>query len=116
MLRYRDLTKEEVAFISDGCGKKGGWLDVPDFIFTASCDHHDVNYWIGGIESDRAKADRQFYEAMVLDTKLHSWYKRYWYRTLAWIYYKAVRFFAKPYFHYGAPQGQDELTKEMKDG
>ncbi len=115
-MKYRDLTDEQIEFISDGCGKKGGWLDVPDFIFTASCDQHDINYWIGGTEDDRAKADRQFYDAMVLDSEAYPWYKRYWYKAMAWIYYRAVRLCAASYFHHGEPKGHAELREEMEDG
>jgi len=116
MLKYKNLTKKQIEFISDGCGKKGGILNVPNFIFTASCDQHDVNYWIGGTEKDRAKADRQFYNAMIKDAKTYSWYKRYWYSTLAWIYYRGVKLFASSYFHYGKQKGYKELEEEMLDG
>jgi hypothetical protein len=115
-IRYRDLTDSQIDTliakgVLNGCGGKGGWLNPPDFIFTASCNHHDFNYWLGNTEEDRLKADRQFYQAMINDANEHPWYKRYFYKTLAWIYYKAVRLFAKKFFHYA----KQERTREDLD-
>lgn len=112
-IRFRDLTPEQVYALKEsgelnGCGGKGSYVPVPDFIFEASCDHHDFNYWLGGTEEDRAEADRQFYEAMLRDADSQgSWYTRAWYRWWAYVYYKAVRHFASSFFNYG-----DERTLE----
>ena len=105
MFRYRHLTRQQINFISDGCGKKGGFLNVPDFIFTASCDQHDINYWIGGTKEDRAKADRQFYQAMLNDANAYPWYNRWRYKVLAWLYYKSVSLFAASFFYHGEQRG-----------
>jgi hypothetical protein len=64
-LRFRDLEPEERALICNGCGGKGHWFNPPDWLFKASCDHHDFNYWLGHTEEDRRRADWQFYVAMV---------------------------------------------------
>ena len=105
-LRYVDLTEPEKTAIVNGCGPKGGNIPVPEFIFTASCDHHDFNYWLGCMEEDRHKADKQFYNAMKEDCdalKNHRALGRimyFRYRVWSWLYYKAVRHFGNHYFHY----------------
>jgi hypothetical protein len=100
IVRFNDLTQEQVTFITDGCGKKGGILNVPDWIFTASCAQHDFNYWLGGAEEDRKKADWQFYQAMLYDAEQYPWYRRYLYKAIAFMYYRAVRWFAGSFFYY----------------
>ena len=67
MIRFADLTESQKAFICNGCGPKGGWVPVPDFLFHASCDHHDFNYWLGCTEQDRRKADHEFLTEMLKD-------------------------------------------------
>lgn len=100
-LRWRHLTPEERGLIANGCGGKGSWVPVPDWLFRASCLRHDFNYWLGHTEQDRAKADRQFYEMMLEDVAGTPWYyPKFLARWRAWIYYKAVRRYAKPYFYY----------------
>jgi len=115
-VRYRDLTEEMIQQLKDlkelnGCGSKGGWLNVPDWIFTASCWHHDFNYWLGGTEEDRKKADWQFYQAMLYDASKAVWWKRPWYRTMAWVYYKAVRQVSSVFFPYGEMRTLEDLQE-----
>jgi len=52
---WSDLTPEEQATFGNGCS----W--VPDFIFTASCRQHDLNFVRGS------------YERLVWESKLPSW-------------------------------------------
>lgn len=99
-VRYRDLTPEQKSIMCDGCGTKGGWIPVPQWIFTASCDIHDFNYWLGYREEDREKADRQFYEAMVSDANTYGFIKKTFYKSQAWLYYKAVRLLGAKHFTY----------------
>ena len=113
-VRFNDLTTEQLDILRsnaelNGCGGKGGWLNPPDWIFTASCDHHDFNYWLGGTELDRSKADWQFYQAMLVDVENTSWWKRPWYKMVAWVYYTAVRKFASSFFSY------DDTEKTLED-
>ncbi len=117
-LRYRNLTDEEKNAITNGCGAKGGFISVPNFIFRASCRHHDFNYWLGNTEDDRRKADRQFYEAMKRDAAMvRSFWKRLYYRAWAWIYYKAVTHFGVRYFNYADQQKTwEDLYEEMDEG
>lgn len=112
-LRWRYLSKLERRAIANGCGGKGGKVPVPDFLFTASCDHHDFNYWLGGSERDRRKADWQFYQAMLEDVHAQSIWVRPLAYMAAWLYYKAVRRFARQYFNYGPPRDWEDLWREL---
>lgn len=120
-LSEEDRELLRAAGIINGCGGKGHWLDPPDWIFTASCDHHDFEYWRGGSEVHRAKSDWDFYQAMLDDVQdLYSWWhpKRHWGRLHAWAYYRAVRRFG------GRPEswnserirGRGDLEKALQEG
>lgn len=99
--KYNELTQEEKKAICNGCGGKGSFVPVPNFRFKASCNHHDYNYFLGGTEKDRLKADTQFLEAMILDAGLNgNLFRRIFYKFWAYIYYFAVRIFGKKYFNY----------------
>lgn len=100
--RYRNLTPEQREKLCNGCGPKGGWIPVPEFRFSASCDQHDMNYIIGGEEADRLKADFEFYSAMKNDIMRLPWYRKPGAHIIAWTYYRAVRLCGKTCFHYGA--------------
>jgi hypothetical protein len=101
-MKFQDLTPEQLSKISNGCGRKGGYIKPPNWIFTASCDHHDFHYWVGGNEYDRWKADFKFYMAMLQDAHdKGNWFTRRWYNTMAWLYYQAVRKFGRVAFSYG---------------
>lgn len=113
-IRFRDLTPEQIKCISNGCGGKGSFIPVPQFIFTASCDHHDFNYWLGYREEDRKLADDQFYQAMkndykkMLDDKIIGRVKYLYYKAWAYIYYSAVRKYGSSFFSYRS----EERTRE----
>lgn len=109
-MKFSELTHEQIEQISNGCGRKGGYLKPPNFIFTASCDHHDFHYWVGGNEYDRWEADWKFYLAMLQDAyDLGNWFTRIWYYLLAWVYYQAVRKFGRVAFHYGRKHTLEDL-------
>lgn len=112
--RYSNWTDEERSVICNGCGGKGMGALVPDFMFGASCDHHDANYWIGGNEGDRVKADQQFYSELVDDVYRLAFWRWPIARFLAWRYYRAVRRFGRTFFHYGHPRGWHDLEEAMK--
>lgn len=125
-IRYKNLTEEEIAALCNGCGKKGGFIPVPEFKFTASCNHHDFNYWLGCSEAHRIKADFQFLTAMLHDAeykesgKRRNIISRNYYRSLAHIYYYAVRICgSNPVlggFHYSNKQrDSDDLAQYMKE-
>ena len=113
-VRFRDLTPLERDMICNGCGPKGGVVPVPEWTFTACCDHHDFQYWIGHREEDRLRADQQFYRAMIRDTMRKSRWTRWWYRMMAWTYYKAVRRWGASSFYYGpAERTREDLDEEL---
>jgi hypothetical protein len=115
-LRYRQLTKEQKELICNGCGGKGGIINPPNFLFKASCNHHDFYYWRGGSEDDRTKADNQFYEKMKEDVSESHWIKKPFYSFTAWLYYKSVRRFGKKFFEYSESQKtHEDLFKAMKE-
>jgi hypothetical protein len=113
-LRFSRLSFAEQAVICTGCGGKGGFLNPPDFMFTASCNHHDFNYWIGGKEADRKRADRQFLHAMYYDADGAWWFKRWFFKSVAYTYYLAVRLNGWRFFHYGEPRDWDDLAVRME--
>ena len=51
----------EQQLLPNGCGAAGG-MPVPDFIFKAACDQHDIDYGRPGMS--RIVADLRFYGAM----------------------------------------------------
>lgn len=101
MLKYSDLTLEQKQSICNGCGSKGGIINPPEFLFHASCNHHDFKYWQGCTEEDRLKADKEFYEAMKVDVSNARWFLKPYYHAWAYIYYKAVQLKGKKAFYYG---------------
>lgn len=100
MLKYSDLTPQQKDKICNSCGGKGGLINPPNFIFKASCNHHDFYYWRGCTNSDRKKADKAFYRYMRLDIQEAKWYLKPYYHQWALAYYLAVRLFGSKYFYY----------------
>ena len=100
MLNFRDLTKEQIKKICNGCGGKGGVIKPPSFIFKASCVIHDFYYWRGCTKADRKTADKNFYHYMIVDIKEVAWNQKPYYHVWAFTYYWAVRLFGKKYFNH----------------
>lgn len=111
MLKYEDFTNYQISKIANGCGSKGFGMAVPDFVFEESCNRHDIGYWIGGSEVDRKAIDVRYYYDMKNDARKASWFKRPFYFMTAWIYYKFVRMFGKPFFNFGPKKTRDDLLK-----
>lgn len=89
------------AGLLDGCVTKGSWVSAPGFLLTASRDWHRFNYWLGGREGDRLRADVQLHEAMVRDAGAARWaVTRWWHRRVARSYMRAVRRYGAPLFHH----------------
>ena len=86
---------------TNGCGGKGAWIKVPNFIFEASCNQHDIGYGIGGDEARRFECDGKFFIMMIKDTfQVNGWFKRFYFQSWAFVYFVAVRIFGKKYFNY----------------
>lgn len=88
---HEDVVQLEKLGIINGCGGKGGRVKPPQFRFRASCNQHDWNYYLGGSQADRAKADRQFYIAMLGDVRKLPLWRWPVHLTAAFLYYAAVR-------------------------
>jgi len=115
ILRYSQVTKEQLSLFANGCGGKGSWIPIPEFIFHASCNQHDFYYWRGGTEEDRKIADDAFYKYMKEDIKRAKWYLRGYYRGWAFLYYTAVRVKGKYYFSYGEMKTMEDVIElELK--
>ena len=115
MIRYRELTEEQKKFVCNGCGGKSGFINPPEFLFNASCNHHDFLYWRGCTEADREVADKQFYEMMLKDIAEAKWYLKPHYHIWAYTYYKSVRLIGKKFFYYGdRPKNMVDLISEMQ--
>ncbi|WP_313214267.1 hypothetical protein [Soonwooa sp.] len=95
-----------MAGLTNGCGACGGfwrWFKPPHKnFFVKECNRHDEAYGIGGTPADRKKADCQLFFDMV--DKSVSYYRGrktlslWWFVTLSFAYYYAVRCFGKRRF------------------
>lgn len=112
ILSYSSLTPFQKKSICNGCGGKGGFVSPPQFLFKASCNQHDFYYWRGGTEDDRKKADDTFYKFMLEDVNDSKWWKRPFYKSMAFLYYKSVRQFGKKFFYYtDTPRTIEDVIK-----
>ena len=115
-LKYEDLTKGQKYFVANGCGGKGGIIKPPNFIFLASCGHHDFRYWRGGTKSQRQRDDEAFYLWMKEDIKNAKWYLKPHYHIWAYTYYKSVRLGGGKYYHFADKQKNlKDLIAEMEN-
>ncbi len=86
---------------TNGCGGKGSWIKVPNFIFEASCNKHDIGYGIGGDEARRFECDAKFLVMMLKDTyRVPDRILRFYYQWWAFTYFFGVRIGGKKYFNY----------------
>ncbi len=117
LLKYSDLTKHQKAFITNGCGGKGGYINPPNFIFKASCNHHDFLFWRGHTKKDFIQANKDFYRWMKIDIKeLKSrWHKKAYYHIWAFTYFSAVNIAGTKYFYFGERMKTlEDLEKEIE--
>jgi len=113
-MNYKDLTPLQKKFICNGCGGKGGLIKPPNFIFKASCNHHDFKFWQGCTKKDFKEANSEFYAMMLEDIKSAKWYLKPHYHIWAFSYMQAVSLGGKKYFYF-APQKKtlEDLQMEM---
>jgi hypothetical protein len=96
---FEDISDEYKEFVGNGCGPKvASW--IPELSFTSACQQHDLDYWLGGTEDDRKIADLRFYHNMIETANRHSWLDRWFYKSVAWIYYQAVKRYGSNEFEY----------------
>lgn len=123
------LSVHEVHVICNGCGPKGGYaiqlalpkevfswkkrllIPIPQWHSENTCNQHDIDYWVGGTESDRKEADQQLLWGLKRDAKVkvEYWRDTFWSLCMyvpkmiqAHVYYLAVRYsrIARKHFHY----------------
>ena len=93
---------------SNGCGACRGfwkWLKPPHKnFFQEVCNAHDKAYEIGGTKQDRKQADKQLFFDMVYKTVDHFRDRKatamWWFVTLAFLYYLALRIAGKGNFNH----------------
>lgn len=90
-----------------GCGAARGllkYLRPPHYrFFHTQCVLHDELYDLGGTEADRKKADKRLFDDMVrhsIEYFRESATSLWWFVTLSWLYWVAVRWFGRPSFNY----------------
>ena len=108
---WNDLTPEERKGYGNGCGLSLRLLDVPDFMFRASCQQHDFNYERGGGLYYKLKADADFFAAMVDDCEFTN-HPTFWF-FIAGIYYLGVTLNPIAYFafSYGRWRTKEEILE-----
>lgn len=85
---WSDLSLEEQLNFGNGCSV------VPDFVFTASCRHHDLNYTRGKGLRDKLKADWDMCRHMWSDSRF------LWHYIVTVIYWLGLTFLPFPYFFF----------------
>lgn len=110
-VKWRDLTQADRDQLKEdgilnGCGPEG-YKKINTLLrrilpstYQEWCDHHDYNYYLGGSEADRIKADWQFYEALRAVAARQPWWSRPVYCLLAWLAYTVVRRNGAEFFNY----------------
>lgn len=89
------------------CGACSGilsWIKPPHYnFFEKECELHDTLYDIGGTTKDRLEADRTLFFQMVRKSVGHFEERKvwslWWFVTLAYLYYLAVRVLGKTRFN-----------------
>lgn len=105
-----------------GCGAMSGfwkWLKPPHYrFFREACALHDELYMQGGTEADRKRADIRLYQDMVRLSVNHyrgrAVCSQAWFLFLAFVYYVAVRLFARGQFSYHDKEGKNTNNKRVR--
>lgn len=89
--------------ITNGCGPAwlGGWVpDGPDRQWLCPCNTHDTDYYKGGSELDRWRADWRLLTSCLKRLRFVAWYKRPFGVIWALYYYIMVLLFGWMQFNY----------------
>ncbi len=109
MIHLSDLTAYERVRICNGCGPKSWKSTIPTWHGRDTCCAHDLAYWIGGDEEDRAEADRALYDGLIR-ASASAWFgARLWMRLMSLWFYVGVRVDGHHHFHYGTPRTLADL-------
>ncbi len=102
---HSEITHEEWSFLKkewivNWCGGKWSFIRPPyKIFFIASCNKHDLWYYIGWDEKRRKECDIWFLQAMFRDAE-KKWILEFYYKSRALLFYIAVRIFWSKYFNY----------------
>lgn len=114
---YWEMSEAEREVLANGCGPKNWKIDlVPDsplgFKFHKACDIHDYMYSAGKTIQDKESADRAFLNNMfrIVDASSKTMGELLEGRTLAYVYYEAVKKFGGCAFWEGK-----NLPEELKE-
>jgi len=108
--KFNTLTPMQRLRFGNGC------TFVPDFIFTASCQHHDFNYCRGGNVLDKLQSDLDMCRYMWADSH------KLWHYAVAVLYFMGLTFLPISYFFFTYGHWRtleeileiDRLSKERK--
>lgn len=108
---FSDLTLEQQKEYGNGCGVR--FLKVPDFVFSASCRHHDFNFERGSGTWYKApyyycKANWDFFKLMWKDCE------QWWHYPVSVTYFTAVMLFSWPWFTVGRWRTVEEILERDK--
>ena len=111
---FSQLTPKQQRTFGNGCGAGAVLLNVPDFIFTADCRHHDFNYLRGGTLGDKLKADWDFFRLMFNDARKSN--HPVFYSFVSVVYWLGLTILPFSYFmyHYGKWRTIDEILLKDK--
>ena len=100
----------------NGCGSKAPGISaityhiIPDWCFESACDCHDYAYFYGGCklvdQSSRYKADVEFFNQMIETIHNKVFFRRPFLKSMAWLYFKAVRAYGEKSFNWFATEGE----------
>lgn len=109
MIYLWQLSSSEKAQVCNGCGPKSWKSTIPTWHGRDACCQHDLSYWEGGDEQDRADADRALYQDLILRARPAWFGARIWMRFLAWCFYRSVKRRGSRFFHYGVQRTLHDL-------
>lgn len=102
-IRIEDLNGYDKFLIINGCKPEWmpKWINA-DLVFKEACAQHDIDYFAGGCDLDRKKADKKFFEHMsnLIKEKKFNWFKRWWYIRASVVYYNLVSEYGHKSFEY----------------
>ncbi len=104
MIYLWQITSAQRAHVCNGCGPRSWKRTIPTWHGVDACCQHDLAYWVGGDEEDRAEADHALYSDLIARAKPAWLGARMWMRFLSWCFYRSVRHEGARYFHYGVPR------------
>ena len=111
-------------FCPNGCGPKSKKLYVriasffvPNLIFKACCNQHDINYFVGGCKEvsnkTRYLADKEFLKHMLSECDKVNIFLKHSYKVAAYIYFKAVRRGGEDSFNWFS--NKEDFFKHLKE-